>query len=126
MPPSTLFTVPPTVFQAGPGSESWGPTLGASPCSGTWRAASAAVFAEDGQLNEREANRLNRQQEQVNKMEDGAKSDGVITKKERARISAAQNRASRHIAREKHDCQGKRPINSKLCGGLNWAFGVAS
>ena len=61
-----------------------------------------------GQLNEREANRLNKQQEHVNKMEDRAQSDGVMTKKERARIGAAQNRASRHIAREKHDRQGKR------------------
>ena len=61
-----------------------------------------------GQLNEREANRLNKQQEHVNKMEDRAKSDGVMTKKERARIGAAQARASRHIAREKHDRQGKR------------------
>lgn len=61
-----------------------------------------------GQLNEREANRLNKQQEHINKMEDRAKSDGVMTKKERARIVAAQDRASRHIAREKHDRQGKR------------------
>jgi opacity protein-like surface antigen len=61
-----------------------------------------------GQLNEREANRLNKQQEHVNKIEDRAKSDGVMTNKERARIGAAQNRASRHIAREKHDRQGKR------------------
>lgn len=61
-----------------------------------------------GQLNEREANRLNKQQEHINKMEDRAKSDGVMTKKERARIGAAQDRASRHIVREKHDRQGKR------------------
>jgi opacity protein-like surface antigen len=61
-----------------------------------------------GQLNEREANRLNKQQEQVNKMENRAKSDGVMTEKERARISAAQARASRPITREKHDRQGKR------------------
>jgi opacity protein-like surface antigen len=61
-----------------------------------------------GQLNEREANRLNRQQEHVNKMEDRAMSDGVMTKRERARVGAAQNRASHHIAREKHDRQGKR------------------
>jgi opacity protein-like surface antigen len=61
-----------------------------------------------GQLNEREANRLNKQQEHINKMEDRAKSDGVMTKRERARIGAAQDRASRHIAREKHDRQGKR------------------
>lgn len=61
-----------------------------------------------GQLNEREANRLNTQQEHINKMEDRAKSDGTVTKRERARIDHAQDRASRHIAREKHDRQGKR------------------
>ena len=61
-----------------------------------------------GQLNKREANRLNKQQRHINKIEVRAKSDGVVTKKERARIGATQNRASRHIAREKHDLQGKR------------------
>lgn len=61
-----------------------------------------------GQLNEREANRLNKQQEHINKMEDKAKADGVVTKGERARIDRAQDRASRHVAREKHDRQGKR------------------
>ena len=61
-----------------------------------------------GQLNEREANRLNKQQEHINKMEDKAKSDGTVTKRERARIDHVQDRTSRHIAREKHDRQGKR------------------
>ncbi len=63
---------------------------------------------ERGQLNEREADRLNNRQERINKLENRAKSDGVMTKRERARITAAQDRASRHIAREKHDRQGKR------------------
>jgi opacity protein-like surface antigen len=62
---------------------------------------------ESGQLNEREASRLNKQQEHINKMENRAKSDGVMTQRERARIGKAQHRASRHIAREKHDRQGK-------------------
>ncbi|OGW48774.1 MAG: hypothetical protein A2V62_08695 [Nitrospirae bacterium RBG_19FT_COMBO_58_9] len=61
-----------------------------------------------GQLNERETNRLNKQQEHINKMEGWAKADGVVTDKEKARIGTAQNRASRHTAREKHDRQGKR------------------
>ena len=61
-----------------------------------------------GQLNEREANRLNKQQEHINKMENKAKSDGTVTKRERARIDHAQDRASSHIVREKHDRQGKR------------------
>lgn len=60
------------------------------------------------QLNEREASRLSEQQEQVSKMKNRAKSDAVMTEKERARIAAAQDRAARHIAREKHDRQGKR------------------
>ena len=51
---------------------------------------------------------LNEQKEQVNKMEKRAKSDAVMTEKEQARIAAAQDRAARHIAREKHDRQGKR------------------
>jgi opacity protein-like surface antigen len=58
-----------------------------------------------GQLNEREANRLNHQQEHINKMEDKAKSDGVVTKKERARIGRTQDRTSKHIAKQKHDSQ---------------------
>jgi uncharacterized membrane protein YebE (DUF533 family) len=60
-----------------------------------------------GQLNKREANRLTTQQEHINRMEDRAKADGVVTKGERARIDHVQDRASRHIAREKHDAQGK-------------------
>ena len=58
-----------------------------------------------GELNQHEANRLNKQEQHINKMEDKAKSDGVVTKKERARINAAQNRTSRHIAKQKHDRQ---------------------
>jgi len=59
----------------------------------------------NGQLNTREANRLNNQQEHINKIEDKAKGDGVVTNKERARLRHAQDRTSRHIARQKHDRQ---------------------
>ncbi len=59
----------------------------------------------NGQLNQREVERLNKQQERMNAMEDKAKSDGIVTKKERARLHAAQNRASKNIHREKHDRQ---------------------
>jgi len=62
----------------------------------------------NGQLNRREARRLDRQQDRIDRMENRANSDDVVTGKERARIGAAQNRASRHIAREKHDRQGTR------------------
>ena len=61
---------------------------------------------QNGQLNAREANRLNNQQEHINKIEDKAKSDGVVTNKKNAPGSRhAQDRTSRHIARQKHDRQ---------------------
>ena len=62
----------------------------------------------DGQLSERETNCVNKQQEQINKMENKEQSDGVTTEKERARVIAAHTRTSQPIAREKHDRQGKR------------------
>lgn len=58
-----------------------------------------------GELNKREAGRLERQQDRVQGMEDKAKADGVVTKQERRAIQGAQNRTSRNIAREKHDRQ---------------------
>lgn len=61
-----------------------------------------------GQLTGSEAERLNNQQEHINPMENKSKSDGVMTKKERAKLRAAQDRTSRHIARQKHDRQGTR------------------
>jgi uncharacterized membrane protein YebE (DUF533 family) len=61
-----------------------------------------------GQLNQREAARLDRQQNHIDRMENRAKSDGIVTRKERARIGAAQKRTSEHILREKHDRQGAR------------------
>jgi hypothetical protein len=60
-----------------------------------------------GQLNAREAARLQRQQDRIEHLEDRAKADGVVTNRERARIGAAQNRASRRIFRQKHDRQGR-------------------
>lgn len=61
-----------------------------------------------GQLNEKEAARLNKQQGHIDNMENKAKVDGTVTKKERVKIRHAQDHASRHIAREKHDAQGNR------------------
>lgn len=58
-----------------------------------------------GRLNEKEAARLNKQQGHIDNMENKSKADGTVTKKERAKIKHAQDRASGHIAREKHDRQ---------------------
>ena len=58
-----------------------------------------------GQLTVREAVRLERGQRRVAIGEARAKADGVVTRKERARLAHAQNVQSRRIARQKHDRQ---------------------
>ena len=61
-----------------------------------------------GQLNQRETNRLERGQQRVDNMENRAKSDGVVTARERTRIQHAQNVESKRIYRQKHDRQVRR------------------
>jgi len=61
--------------------------------------------ASSGALTEREANRLNKEQEVIGKAEDKAKADGTVTTKERAAIHHMQKRASRGTALQKHDKQ---------------------
>lgn len=61
-----------------------------------------------GQLTQREADQLDKQQRHIDTMENKAKSDGVVTKKERTRLHAAQDRASKNIFRQKHDRQKSR------------------
>lgn len=61
-----------------------------------------------GELNARETTRLERGQQRVENMETRAKSDGVVTKRERARIHQAQDRQSKRIYRQKHDRQRAR------------------
>ena len=58
-----------------------------------------------GSLTPREANRLERGQQHVINMENRAKADGVVTRRERARLNHAQNVQSRRIYAEKHDRQ---------------------
>jgi phage terminase Nu1 subunit (DNA packaging protein) len=58
-----------------------------------------------GQLTQREANRLERGQARVDALENRAKSDGVVTARERARLQHAQNVESKRIYRQKHDRQ---------------------
>jgi uncharacterized membrane protein YebE (DUF533 family) len=60
---------------------------------------------KSGQLTGKEAARLEKGQEHVQKVEDKAKADGKVTKNERARIQQAENVQSRHIAKQKHDRQ---------------------
>jgi hypothetical protein len=60
---------------------------------------------KSGQLNQKEAARLEKGQARVQKMEDKAAADGKVTAKERRKIERAQDKQSRKIAREKHDKQ---------------------
>lgn len=60
---------------------------------------------QSGELNKREAARMERHQAGINKMEDKAKADGTVTQKERAKIHHAQNNESQRIHRQKHDRQ---------------------
>ena len=59
------------------------------------------------ELNRREAARLDRGQERVNRMEDRALADGKIGKGEFRRIENAQNAQSQRIYRQKHDRQAR-------------------
>ncbi len=60
---------------------------------------------KSGQLNQKEAARLEKGQARVQKMETKAVADGKVTAKERRMIEHAQDKQSRKIAREKHDKQ---------------------
>ena len=60
-----------------------------------------------GELTKGETIRLEKQQKKIQKDKIKAKSDGVVTKKERAKLHAEQNRASRTIYRKKHNLRKK-------------------
>ena len=58
-----------------------------------------------GQLNRREAARLEHQQVRIARAERRAKADGVVTPRERRALAAMQKKASADIAAQKHDGQ---------------------
>ena len=61
-----------------------------------------------GQLTPREANRLQRQQAGVGRMESRFEADGELNRREAFRLEQRQDRTSRHIARQRHDLQVRR------------------
>lgn len=63
---------------------------------------------KSGELTKKEAVRLQTQQARIQATKKNAKSDGVVTAKERAKLNAMQNKASRNIYRQKHDDQKSR------------------
>jgi hypothetical protein len=56
-------------------------------------------------LTSREFNRLEKQEGKIAADKAKAIEDGLVTGRERARLCREQNRASRHIYRQKHDAQ---------------------
>ncbi len=58
-----------------------------------------------GQLSPRETYKLEQGQARVQKLENKAKADGVLTNAERARIQGAQDVQSKRIYNQKHDAQ---------------------
>lgn len=56
-----------------------------------------------GELTPGETRRLERQQAKIAADKQKAKSDGVVTPKERAKLTHEQNKSSRRIARLKHN-----------------------
>ena len=64
-----------------------------------------AEGVKDGELTAKETKHLEGREVKIQKDKKEAKADGVITRKERARLHREQNRASRAIYRQKHDAQ---------------------
>ena len=64
-------------------------------------------------ITEQEATRLNNEEEEIKRMVAEAKSDGVVTKEEEARIDKALDQLSSNIKSEKHDAQGSIDVKKK-------------
>ncbi len=62
-----------------------------------------AEGVRSGELTAREVVTLERQEAQIQADKRAAKADGVVTKAERAKLQAEENRTSRHIYNKKHN-----------------------
>lgn len=63
---------------------------------------------KDDDLTRREAAKLKAEQAKIQGEKEAAKADGKVTAAERAKIQRDQNKASRHIAKQKHDAQERK------------------
>lgn len=64
---------------------------------------------KSGELNTKEAGKLERQETHVDKMEARDLKDGKVSPAEQARLNAAQNKVSGDIYKQKHDAQTGNP-----------------
>jgi hypothetical protein len=62
---------------------------------------------KSGELTRREAHKVREEQRDVRQLERAYKSDGTLTRRERADLHHEQNQASRDIHRQKHDAQDR-------------------
>lgn len=69
---------------------------------------------QSGALTQREAARLEKGQDRLQRKEDRAKADGVVTPQERRNLQRAENRQSERIYQEKHDRQHDYNHNGKV------------
>lgn len=60
-----------------------------------------------GELTAAETRRLRADQRHIQRVENRAKADGVVTAGERAHLQHEQNQANRRIRRQKHDAQDR-------------------
>ena len=62
---------------------------------------------QSGSLTRREANRLEAQQNRIERSETRMEADGVVKVNERKRLLARENKASRNIYRKKHNLRNR-------------------
>ena len=63
---------------------------------------------KSGELTKPEAKRLERSERRLERHEDRAEADGVVTARERARLHNEADRTSARIYRQKHDRQDRK------------------
>lgn len=66
---------------------------------------------DSGELTGKETVKLEREQAKIEADRQKALADGKMTKREKSHLTREQNRASRHIYREKHDAQKQPAAN---------------
>jgi len=58
-----------------------------------------------GELNPKEAAHLEKQQDRIDNLENKVEADGVVTRKEKAKVEIVQDHASHAIYRKKHNAR---------------------
>ena len=66
----------------------------------------------NGELTKREARRLKKQQHHIDRAQEKAEADGVVTDKEKMRLEKMQDRASKNIYKQKHDGQERKEMGA--------------